>query len=73
MAPSAVAPVEGAERTGFEPADQFPGHRFSKPALSTTQPPLPDLNQLASTNIHAVGSLPGRHGDGSQIVISTAI
>ena len=29
-----------AERTGFEPADQFPGHRFSKPALSTTQPPL---------------------------------
>ncbi len=22
-----------AERTGFEPADQFPGHRFSKPAL----------------------------------------
>jgi hypothetical protein len=28
------------ERTGFEPADQFPGHRFSKPALSTTQPPL---------------------------------
>ena len=30
-----------AERTGFEPADQFPGHRFSKPALSTTQPPLP--------------------------------
>ena len=30
-----------AERTGFEPADQLPGHRFSKPALSTTQPPLP--------------------------------
>ena len=29
-----------AERTGFEPADQFPGHGFSKPALSTTQPPL---------------------------------
>ena len=29
-----------AERTGFEPADQFPGHRFSKPTLSTTQPPL---------------------------------
>ena len=29
-----------AERTGFEPADRFPGHRFSKPALSTTQPPL---------------------------------
>jgi len=22
-----------AERTGFEPADQFPGHGFSKPAL----------------------------------------
>jgi len=32
-----------AERTGFEPADQFPGHRFSKPALSTTQPPLQNL------------------------------
>ncbi len=30
----------GAERTGFEPADQLPGHGFSKPALSTTQPPL---------------------------------
>ncbi len=29
-----------AERTGFEPADQLPGHGFSKPALSTTQPPL---------------------------------
>ncbi len=30
-----------AERTGFEPADRgIPGHRFSKPALSTTQPPL---------------------------------
>ena len=28
------------ERTGFEPADQLPGHGFSKPALSTTQPPL---------------------------------
>jgi hypothetical protein len=29
------------ERTGFEPADRgIPGHRFSKPALSTTQPPL---------------------------------
>ena len=32
-----------AERTGFEPADQFPSHRFSKPALSTTQPPLQNL------------------------------
>ena len=32
-----------AERTGFEPADQSPGHRFSKPALSTTQPPLQSL------------------------------
>ena len=31
---------EQAERTGFEPADQLPGHGFSKPALSTTQPPL---------------------------------
>jgi hypothetical protein len=30
----------GTERTGFEPADQFPSHRFSKPTLSTTQPPL---------------------------------
>ncbi len=29
-----------AERTGFEPADGLPHHRFSKPALSTTQPPL---------------------------------
>ena len=29
-----------AERTGFEPADHLRGHRFSKPALSTTQPPL---------------------------------
>ncbi len=29
-----------AERTGFEPAGQFPDHGFSKPALSTTQPPL---------------------------------
>ena len=35
-----------AERTGFEPADQFPGHRFSKPALSTTQPPLRDRKSL---------------------------
>ena len=32
-----------AERTGFEPADRLPGHRFSKPALSTTQPPLPKI------------------------------
>jgi hypothetical protein len=38
---------ERAERTGFEPADQLPGHGFSKPALSTTQPPLPiSLNML---------------------------
>ena len=29
-----------AERTGFEPADHLRGHGFSKPALSTTQPPL---------------------------------
>jgi integrase len=29
-----------AERTGFEPADQLPGHGFSKPAHSTTLPPL---------------------------------
>jgi len=36
----------GAERTGFEPADQLPGHGFSKPALSTTQPPLPVPNSI---------------------------
>src|SRR5262249_45619560 len=30
----------GAERTGFEPADPLRGHGFSKPALSTAQPPL---------------------------------
>src|SRR5947207_14530010 len=29
-----------AERTGFEPADPLRGHGFSKPALSTAQPPL---------------------------------
>ena len=29
------------ERTGFEPADPLRDHGFSKPALSTTQPPLP--------------------------------
>lgn len=29
-----------AERTGFEPAEPFRAHRFSKPALSATQPPL---------------------------------
>src|SRR5438105_2270414 len=29
------------ERTGFEPVNQvYPGYRFSKPALSATQPPL---------------------------------
>ncbi len=37
-------PDHPAERTGFEPADQFPGHGFSKPALSTTQPPLRSNN-----------------------------
>src|SRR5205814_1813842 len=32
----------GAERTGFEPVVEVnPRHRFSKPALSATQPPLP--------------------------------
>ena len=36
-------PDRRAERTGFEPADQLPGHGFSKPALSTTQPPLRSL------------------------------
>jgi hypothetical protein len=36
------------ERTGFEPADQgIPGHRFSKPALSTTQPPLRSRERTA--------------------------
>ncbi len=29
-----------AERTGFEPAEDLRPHGFSKPALSTTQPPL---------------------------------
>ena len=28
------------ERTGFEPAEDLRPHGFSKPALSTTQPPL---------------------------------
>lgn len=33
--------LERAERTGFEPVEQvIPAHRFSKPALSATQPPL---------------------------------
>jgi hypothetical protein len=32
-----------ADRTGFAPAVQLPGHGFSKPALSTTQPPLQTL------------------------------
>ena len=48
VSPYAKGTYEGrlqsrAERTGFEPADQFPGHRFSKPALSTTQPPLQSI------------------------------
>ena len=29
-----------AEREGFEPSIRFPACRFSKPVLSTTQPPL---------------------------------
>src|SRR5262249_31194252 len=29
-----------AEREGFEPSRPFPACRFSKPVLSTTQPPL---------------------------------
>ena len=35
-----------AERTGFEPAEDLRPHGFSKPALSTTQPPL--LNPYAA-------------------------
>ena len=38
--PCLTVPTRQAERTGFEPAVQLPGHGFSKPALSTTQPPL---------------------------------
>ena len=45
----AESPQE-AEATGFEPADLLPGHRFSKPALSTTQPHL----QRAAFSLHRV-------------------
>ena len=45
-----------AERTGFEPADQLPGHGFSKPALSTTQPPLRVTCRDRSV------AVPARHG-----------
>ena len=33
----------GAERTGFEPAEPLRAHGFSKPAHSTTLPPLQNL------------------------------
>ena len=35
-----MAKKNETERTGFEPADPLRDHGFSKPALSTTQPPL---------------------------------
>src|ERR1700682_4406689 len=46
-----------AERGGFEPPVDFKGlRRFSKPLLSTTQPPLrcdaPDLNALWSLSLY---------------------
>ena len=46
-----------AERTGFEPADQFPGHRFSKPALSTTQPPLQATSSSMAINRQQPGGV----------------
>ncbi len=55
-----------AERTGFEPAGQFPTHRFSKPAPRTTQPPLqPPRNPTASRPklIHCI--LPSGSGTAS--------
>ncbi len=38
-----------AEREGFEPSEQFPVHRFSKPALSATQPSLLPESTATST------------------------
>ena len=35
-----------AERVGFEPTNELPRCWFSRPVLSTAQPPLLELNEL---------------------------
>ena len=39
-----------AERVGFEPTNELPRCWFSRPVLSTAQPPLLDLVRLITIN-----------------------
>ena len=50
-----TAPLEMAERTGFEPAIRFPVYALSKRAPSTTRPPL-------RAWVGCGGAYPGEHG-----------
>ncbi len=38
-----------AERVGFEPTNELPRCWFSRPVLSTAQPPLLELNRFFNT------------------------
>ena len=44
-----------AERVGFEPTIQLPVYRFSRPALSSTQP---SLREAGAASSRAIRSLP---------------
>ncbi len=64
----AVMPINVAEEVGFEPTDEFPRQRFSRPPPSTARPPLrPASLPPAATRAHGVsgsGALRGHNSTG---------